>query len=142
MHDEIIAWRRDLHANSELGYELPRTASFVADRLRAFGCNEVAEGIGRSGVVGVIRGRHDVSGKVIGLRGDMDALPIQETTGLPYASATEGRMHACGHDGHTAMLLGAAKALAKTRNFDGTVVVIFQPAEEGQGALRQCVMTA
>jgi hippurate hydrolase len=136
MHDEIIAWRRDLHANPELGYELPRTASFVADKLRAFGCDEVAEGIGRSGVVGVIRGRHHVSGKVIGLRADMDALPIQETTGLPYASPTEGRMHACGHDGHTAMLLGAAKALAETRNFDGTAVLIFQPAEEGQGGAK------
>jgi len=136
MYDEIISWRRDLHANPELGYELPRTASFVADKLRAFGCDEVAEGIGRSGIVGVIRGRHDVSGKVIGLRADMDALPIQETTGLSYASATEGRMHACGHDGHTAMLLGAAKALAETRNFDGTAVLIFQPAEEGQGGAK------
>jgi hippurate hydrolase len=136
MHDEIIAWRRDLHANPELGYELPRTASFVADKLRAFGCDDVAEGIGRSGVIGVIQGRNDVSGKVIGLRADMDALPIQETTGLPYASATEGRMHACGHDGHTAMLLGAAKALSETRNFDGTAVVIFQPAEEGQGGAK------
>lgn len=136
MHDEIIAWRRDLHANPELGYELPRTASFVADKLRAFGCDEVTEGIGRSGVVGVIQGRNDVSVKVIGLRADMDALPIQETTGLSYASATEGRMHACGHDGHTAMLLGAAKALAETRNFGGTAVLIFQPAEEGQGGAK------
>ncbi|MDH0117099.1 M20 family metallopeptidase [Rhizobium pusense] len=136
MHDEIIAWRRDLHANPELGYELPRTASFVADKLRVFGCDQVTEAIGRSGVVGVIHGRNDVSGKVIGLRADMDALPIQETTGLPYASTIEGRMHACGHDGHTAMLLGAAKALAETRNFDGTAVVIFQPAEEGQGGAK------
>jgi hippurate hydrolase len=136
MHDEIIAWRRDLHANPELGYELPRTASFVANKLRVFGCDQVTEAIGRSGVVGVIHGRNDVSGKVIGLRADMDALPIQETTGLPYASTIEGRMHACGHDGHTAMLLGAAKALAETRNFDGTAVVIFQPAEEGQGGAK------
>lgn len=136
MHDEIIAWHRDLHANPELGYELPRTASFVADKLRVFGCDQVTEAIGRSGVVGVIHGRNDVSGKVIGLRADMDALPIQETTGLPYASTIEGRMHACGHDGHTAMLLGAAKALAETRNFDGTAVVIFQPAEEGQGGAK------
>jgi len=136
MHDEIIAWLRDLHANPELGYELPRTASFVADKLRALGCDEVTEGIGRSGVVGVIQGRNDVSGKVIGLRADMDALPIQETTGLPYASATGGRMHACGHDGHTAMLLGAARALAETRNFGGTAVLVFQPAEEGQGGAK------
>jgi hippurate hydrolase len=139
MLDEIIAWRRDLHANPELGYELPRTASFVADKLRFFGCDQVTERIGRSGVVGVIHGRNGASGKVIGLRADMDALPIQETTGLSYASATEGRMHACGHDGHTAMLLGAAKALSDTRNFDGTAVVIFQPAEEGQaGAKAMC----
>ncbi|UXT61375.1 amidohydrolase (plasmid) [Agrobacterium fabrum] len=136
MHDEIITWRRNLHANPELGYELPRTASFVADKLRVFGCDEVTEGIGRSGVVGVIQGRNGVSGRVIGLRADLDALPIQETTGLPYASATQGRMHACGHDGHTAMLLDAAKALAETRNFDGTAVVIFQPAEEGQGGAK------
>ncbi|TAU57470.1 amidohydrolase [Rhizobium ruizarguesonis] len=139
-HDnEIIAWRRDLHANPELGYELPRTASFVADKLRAFGCDQVTEGVGRSGVVGVVHGRHQSSGKVIGLRADMDALPIQETTGLSYASTTDGRMHACGHDGHTAMLLGAAKTLAETRNFDGTVTLIFQPAEEGQaGAKAMC----
>jgi len=139
MHDEIIAWRRDLHANPELGYELPRTPSFVADKLRAFGCDQVAEGVGRSGVVGVLHGQSQSSGKVIGLRADMDALPIHETTGLSYASTTEGRMHACGHDGHTAMLLGAAKALAETRNFDGTAVLIFQPAEEGQaGAKAMC----
>lgn len=139
MHDEIISWRRDLHANPELGYELPRTASFVADKLRACGCDQVIEGIGRSGVVGILHGRNQSSGKVVGLRADMDALPIQETTGLAYASKTEGRMHACGHDGHTAMLLGAAKALAQTRNFDGTAILIFQPAEEGQaGAKAMC----
>jgi hippurate hydrolase len=139
-HDnEIIAWRRDLHAYPELGYELPRTASFVAEKLRAFGCDEVAEGISRSGVVGVVHGQSTSSGRVIGLRADMDALPIHETTGLSYASTTEGWMHACGHDGHTAMLLGAAKALAETRNFDGTTVLIFQPAEEGQaGAKAMC----
>jgi amidohydrolase len=103
----------------------------VVDKLRAFGCDEVVPGIGKTGVVGVIRGRKAASGKVIGLRADMDALPMTEATGLPYASKTPGRMHACGHDGHTAMLLGAAKYLAETRNFDGTAVVIFQPAEEG-----------
>ncbi len=139
MYDDIIAWRRDLHAHPELGYDLPRTASFVADKLRALGCDEVTECIGKSGVVGVLRGRKHQSGKVIGLRADMDALPIQETTGLSYASKTDGRMHACGHDGHTAMLLGAAKTLAETRAFDGTAVLIFQPAEEGHaGAKAMC----
>lgn len=107
MYDEIIAWRRDLHAHPELQYELPRTSSFVADKLRAFGCDSVTEGVGISGVVGVIAGKSRPSGKVIGLRADMDALPIEETTGLSYASQIPGRMHACGHDGHTAMLLGA-----------------------------------
>ncbi|MCQ1574312.1 amidohydrolase [Neorhizobium galegae] len=139
MDDEIVAWRRDLHANPELGYELPRTAAFVADKLRGSGCDDVAEGVGRSGVVGVVRGRSRSSGRVIGLRADMDALPIHEATGLSYASTVDGRMHACGHDGHTAMLLGAAKRLAETRNFDGTAVLIFQPAEEGQaGAKAMC----
>ena len=103
----------------------------VAEKLEAFGCDEVTTGIGRTGVVGVIKGREQGSGRVIGLRADMDALPIHEITGLDYASQTDGAMHACGHDGHTAMLLGAAKYLAETRNFDGTAVVIFQPAEEG-----------
>ena len=129
--DEIAAWRRDFHANPEVLYDLPRTSGLVAERLREFGCDEVATGIGRTGVVGVIRGRSTGSGRVIGIRADMDALPIEETTGKPYASTTKGRMHACGHDGHTAMLLGAAKYLAETRNFDGTAVMIFQPAEEG-----------
>ena len=128
---EITAWRRDFHTHPELNYDLPRTAARVAGLLREFGCDEVVEGVGRSGVVGVIRGRSDASGRVIGLRADMDALPITEATGLDYASATPGVMHACGHDGHTAMLLGAAKYLAETRSFDGTAVVIFQPAEEG-----------
>ena len=129
--DEITAWRRDIHAHPELMYDLPRTSALVAEKLREFGCDEVVEGIGRSGVVGVIRGKSDSAGKVIGLRADKDALPIHEATGLDYASQTPGKMHACGHDGHTAMLLGAAKYLAETRNFDGTAVVIFQPAEEG-----------
>ena len=136
LHDEITAWRRDLHENPEILYDLPRTSALVAERLRAFGCDEVVTGIGRSGVVGVIRGRADTKGAAIGLRADMDALPMSEKTGLPHASQTPGKMHACGHDGHTAMLLGTAKYLAETRNFDGTVVLIFQPAEEGgAGAL-------
>ncbi|KQT14629.1 amidohydrolase [Methylobacterium sp. Leaf399] len=131
--DEITAWRQDLHAHPELLYEVHRTAGFVADKLRAFGCDEVATGIGRTGVVGVIRGRAHGSNRAIGLRADMDALPIREVRDLPYRSTVEGRMHACGHDGHTAMLLGAARYLAETRDFDGTAVLIFQPAEEGGG---------
>ena len=131
MHPEITAWRRDLHEHPELLYDLPRTSALVARRLEAFGCDEVVPGIGRSGVVGVIRGRRTDSGKVTLFRADMDALPINEITGLDFASKTEGKMHACGHDGHTAILLGAAKYLAETRNFDGTVVLAFQPAEEG-----------
>jgi len=134
---EITAWRRDIHANPELLFDLHRTAAKVAGLLRDFGCDEVVEGIGRTGVVGVIRGKSDRTGRVIGLRADMDALPIQEQTGVDYASTVAGRMHACGHDGHTAMLLGAARYLAETRNFDGTAVVIFQPAEEGGGGGRE-----
>lgn len=133
LQDEITAWRRDIHENPEILFETHRTSAMVAEKLREFGCEEVVEGIGRTGVVGVIKGKSDASGKVIGLRADMDALPIHEETGVEYASKTPGAMHACGHDGHTAMLLGAAKYLAETRNFDGTVVVIFQPAEEGGG---------
>lgn len=133
LQSEIAGWRRDIHAQPELLYDVPRTAAFVADRLREFGCDEIVTGLGRTGVVGVIKGRRPAGGevKVIGLRADMDALPIQEETGLPYASKTAGKMHACGHDGHTAMLLGAARYLAETRNFAGEAVVIFQPAEEG-----------
>lgn len=134
---EIAAWRRDLHEHPEILFDTHRTSATVAQKLREFGCDEVTEGIGRTGVVGVIRGRSNRSGRTIGLRADMDALPIVEQTGLPYASKTPGAMHACGHDGHTAMLLGAARYLAETRNFDGTVVVIFQPAEEGGGGGRE-----
>ena len=130
LHGEITAWRRDLHAHPELLYDVHRTAASVADKLKSFGCDDVVPGIGRTGVVGVIRG-HKPGSKVIGLRADMDALPLEEETGLPYRSTVPGKMHACGHDGHTAMLLGAAKYLAETRNFAGTAVVIFQPAEEG-----------
>ncbi len=130
---EITAWRRDLHENPEILFETHRTSALVEEKLKEFGCDEVVSGIGRTGVVGVIKGKSDTAGKVIGLRADMDALPIHEETGLEYASKTANAMHACGHDGHTAMLLGAAQYLAETRNFDGTVVVIFQPAEEGGG---------
>ncbi len=132
-HAEMTAWRRDFHEHPELAFEEHRTSEIVADKLRAFGCDEVVTGIARTGVVGVIRGNNAASGRAIGLRADMDALPILEDTGLPYASKTPGKMHACGHDGHTTMLLGAAKYLAETRNFDGTVYVIFQPAEENFG---------
>ncbi|UWR85408.1 amidohydrolase [Phaeobacter inhibens] len=139
MHAEITAWRRDIHQNPEILYETHRTSALVAEKLRTFGCDEVVTGIGRTGVVGVIRGRSDTQNRAIGLRADMDALPMAEDTGLPHASQIEGAMHACGHDGHTAMLLGAAKYLAETRNFDGTAVVIFQPAEEGgNGAEAMC----
>jgi amidohydrolase len=132
LHAEIAAWRHDLHAHPELLYEVHRTAASVAEKLVSFGCDEVVPGIGRTGVVGVIRGnRPGGVRKVIGLRADMDALPLQEANELPYKSTVPGKMHACGHDGHTAMLLGAAKYLAETRNFAGTAVVIFQPAEEG-----------
>lgn len=129
--DDIRAWRHDIHAHPELQYDVHRTAALVAEKLEAFGLDEVVTGIGRTGVVGVIRGRGQNSSKTIGLRSDMDALPIQETRDLPHKSQTDGKMHACGHDGHTAMLLGAARHLAENRDFDGTVVVIFQPAEEG-----------
>jgi amidohydrolase len=134
LQPDIQAWRRDIHQHPELLYDVHRTAAFVADRLREFGCDEVVTGLGKTGVVGVIKGKRPAGNgdlKVIGLRADMDALPIEEETDLPYASKTPGKMHACGHDGHTAMLLGAARYLAETRNFAGTAVVIFQPAEEG-----------
>jgi amidohydrolase len=131
LHSEITAWRHDIHAHPELLYDVHRTAGAVAERLKQFGCDEVATGIGRTGVVGVIRGGKGDSGRVIGLRADMDALPIVEANDVAYKSTVPGKMHACGHDGHTAMLLGAARYLAETRNFAGTAVVIFQPAEEG-----------
>lgn len=131
MQEEITAWRRDFHEHPEVMFDVHRTAGVVAAKLREFGCDEVVEGIGQTGVVGVIKGQSTASGRVIALRADMDALPMTEITGLPYASKTKGAMHACGHDGHTAMLLGAAKYFTETRNFDGTVVLLFQPAEEG-----------
>ncbi|MBK4215180.1 amidohydrolase [Paracoccus caeni] len=129
--EDMIAWRRHLHENPELGFECQQTAAFVAGQLREFGVEEIHEGIAQSGIVAVIQGRGP--GPTIGLRADMDALPMEETTGLPYASKIAGRMHACGHDGHTTMLLGAAKYLAETRNFAGRVALIFQPAEEAGG---------
>lgn len=139
MHDEITGWRRHLHQHPELLFDVHNTAAFVVERLKEFGVDEITEGVGRTGVVAVIKGKTDTAGRVIGLRADMDALPIHEATGLDYASTVDGKMHACGHDGHTAMLLGAAKYLAETRNFDGTAVMIFQPAEEGGGGgLEMC----
>src|ERR1700687_1773969 len=124
LHGDITAWRRDIHAHPELLYDVHRTAATVADKLKSFGCDEVVTGIGRTGVVGVIRGGKSGSkvgdgGRVIGLRADMDALPIEEANDIPYKSTVPGKMHACGHDGHTAMLLGAAKYLAETRHFAG-----------------------
>ena len=131
LHDEITEWRRQIHENPEILYDVHETAALVAEKLKAFGCDEVATGIGKTGVVGIIHGQKRDSGHVVGLRADMDALPMEECTDLPYKSKVPGKMHACGHDGHTAMLLGAARYLSETRNFDGTVAVIFQPAEEG-----------
>jgi len=131
LQDEITKWRRHLHENPELMYEVHKTAGFVEERLKEFGLTDITTGIGRTGVVAVIEGKTNTSGRVIGLRADMDALPITEASGVDYASKTPGVMHACGHDGHTSILLGAAKYLSETRNFDGLVVLIFQPAEEG-----------
>jgi amidohydrolase len=139
LHGEITAWRRDIHAHPELLFDVHRTAASVAEKLKAFGCDEVVTGLGRTGVVGVIRGGKGGSSHVIGLRADMDGLPITEANDLPYKSTVPGKMHACGHDGHTAMLLGAARYLTETRNFAGTAVVIFQPAEEGGGGGREMV---
>jgi hippurate hydrolase len=136
---EIVGWRHDFHRQPELLYDVERTAARVAELLRSFGVDEVVTGIGRTGVVGLIKGRKAGNGRVIGLRADMDALPIIERTGKSYASTVPGKMHACGHDGHTSMLLGAAKYLAETRNFAGTVALIFQPAEEGGAGGRAMV---
>jgi len=137
-HAELREIRHDIHAHPELGFEEDRTSEIVAGRLAAWGI-EVHRGLARTGVVGVVRGRQSASGRAVGLRADMDCLPIRETTGLPYRSRHEGRMHACGHDGHTTMLLGAARYLAATRAFDGTAYLIFQPAEEGGGGGQKMV---
>ena len=135
MQDQIAEWRRHLHENPELLYDVHHTSAFVAEKLTSFGCDVVETGIGKTGVVAIIKGRHG-DGPVIGFRADMDALPILETSGKPWASKTPGKAHSCGHDGHTAMLLGAAQYLSETRNFKGSIAVIFQPAEEGgAGAL-------
>ncbi|MEM1065192.1 MAG: M20 aminoacylase family protein [Pseudomonadota bacterium] len=139
MLPELTAWRRDFHEHPELLFETERTAGLVAERLQAMGCDEVVTGVAQNGVVAVIRGKSNNGGRTVALRADMDALPIAEATGAPHASKTPGKMHACGHDGHTAMLLGAAKYLAETRNFDGTAVLLFQPAEEGGGGARVMV---
>jgi amidohydrolase len=132
--DDLVALRRDLHAHPEIGFEEERTSAIVAERLASWGI-EVHRGLGKTGVVGILQGRNG-GGRRIGLRADMDALPIEEATNLPYRSTSPGKMHACGHDGHTTMLLGAARYLAETRDFDGTAVFIFQPAEEGLGGAR------
>ncbi|MBL0374215.1 amidohydrolase [Rhizobium sp. KVB221] len=136
--DELTAIRRDLHAHPELGFQEHRTSAIVQDLLTQYGVDELHVGMGTTGVVGIIRGKGEGSRR-IGLRADMDALPIHETTNLPYASRTEGVMHACGHDAHTTILLGAAQYLAATRNFGGTAVLIFQPAEEGLGGARAMI---
>jgi len=138
MQSEIAGWRRHIHANPELMFDVHKTAGFVADKLKEFGVDEVVTGLGQTGVVGVIRGANG-QGPTIGLRADMDALPMTELSGREWASKTPGKMHACGHDGHTAMLLGAAKYLAETRNFAGSIAVIFQPAEEGGGGGNEMV---
>ena len=136
MHEEMTRWRRDIHAHPELGFEETRTSEFVAAKLEAFGV-EVHRGVGKTGVVGVLRAGK--AAKSIGLRADMDALPIQEANTFAHRSRFDGKMHACGHDGHTTMLLGAAKYLAATRAFDGTVNFIFQPAEEGIGGAKAMI---
>ena len=138
LSDEVATWRQDLHRHPELMFDVFRTAGVVEEKLREFGVDEIVTGLGRTGVVGVIKGRK-AGGRTIGLRADMDALPILEATSVDYKSETQGKMHACGHDGHTAMLLGAARYLAETRNFAGTAIVIFQPAEEGGGGGREMV---
>jgi len=138
MQDEVAGWRRHLHQTPELNFDVFKTAAFVTEKLKEFGCDDVVTGLGKTGVVGIIHGRKG-EGATIGLRADMDALPINEITGKSYASTVPGKMHACGHDGHTAMLLGAAKYLSETRNFAGSVAVIFQPAEEGGGGGNEMV---
>lgn len=135
LQDEVAAWRRHIHSNPEINFDLFQTSAFVAEKLKEFGCDEVVTGLAKTGLVGVIKGRLG-NGRTVGLRADMDALPIKEATGKPYASKSAGRMHACGHDGHTTMLLGAARYLAETRNFCGSVYLIFQPAEENDGGGR------
>lgn len=135
---ELTEIRQDFHAHPELGFEEVRTSGIVAEKLRSYGVDELHEGLAGTGVVALIKGKGD-SNRRVGLRADMDALPIEETSGVSYTSTNTGRMHACGHDGHTTMLLGAARYLAETRDFAGTVVLIFQPAEEGLGGARRMI---
>jgi amidohydrolase len=139
LHDEIAGWRREYHSHPELLYDVHHTAADVAAKLRAFGFDEVVEGLGRTGVVGVLKGGGGEEGRTVALRADMDALPIAEESGKPWSSTVPGVMHACGHDGHTAMLLGAARYLAETRRFAGAAVFIFQPAEEGGAGARAMI---
>ena len=136
--EDLEAIYKDLHAHPELGFEETRTSEIVAEKLAEYGVDEVHTGLGKTGVVGLIHGKSKGNRRV-GLRADMDALPIDEISGVPFASKTSGKMHACGHDGHTTMLLGAARHLSETRDFDGTAVLIFQPAEEGLGGARQMI---
>ncbi|MDT9002158.1 M20 aminoacylase family protein [Paucibacter sp. APW11] len=138
-HGELTALRRELHAMPELGFQEHKTSARIEQALRVIGVDEVHVGIGRTGLVALIHGRRRSSGRLLGLRADIDALPLQEASDLPWRSATPGRMHACGHDGHTAMLLGAARYLAETRNFDGSAVLIFQPGEEGYAGAREMI---
>lgn len=135
-HPELTAFRRDLHAHPELGFEERYTSARVAEALKLCGVDEIHTGIGKTGVVAVVRGRHNASGRMVGLRADMDALPLTEHNEFAWKSGTAGLMHGCGHDGHTAMLIGAARYLSETRNFDGTAVLIFQPGEEGYAGAR------
>ncbi|MEP5154415.1 M20 aminoacylase family protein [Planktotalea sp.] len=139
LHAEITEWRRHLHTIPELDFDLPKTSAYVEERLREIGVDQLETGVAQTGMVAVIKGKTDTSGRVIALRADMDALPILEAADVEYKSTHDGKMHACGHDGHTAMLLGVAKYLAETRNFDGTAVLLFQPAEEGGGGGRVMV---
>ena len=134
MHNELVAWRHKLHTIPELGFETAETVEFVKNKLQEFGVDEIQSGIAENGLVALIHGKK--KGRLIGLRADMDALPITEVNNLPHKSKNEGKMHACGHDGHTTMLLGAAKYLCESRNFCGTAVLIFQPAEEGLGGAK------
>ncbi len=138
IHDEMTQWRQSIHNHPETAFEEVNTAAFVTEKLKEFGVDEIETGMAETGVVAVIRGKGE-SDRAIGLRADMDALHVQEKTNTPYSSKVEGKMHACGHDGHTAMLLGAAKRLADTRDFSGTAYLIFQPAEEGEGGGRVMV---
>ena len=131
-HTELRALRRDIHAHPELAFQESRTSQLVADQLASWGI-EVHRGFAKTGLVGVVKGKKSASGRAVGLRADMDCLPMHETSDIPHKSTHAGRMHACGHDGHTTMLLGAARYLQETRNFDGAAYLIFQPAEEGGG---------